>query len=555
MNWQRRPRCDQTPAWPLLQAHAAQRFKGLTSGPQALAQTFAPTFDLRRAFTQDRQRFARWSFDAPPLWADLSKNLIDVEAQRLLNQLAHECGVAALRDAMLRGERINTSEQRAVTHVHGRWAGVDASSFDASNWPLTLVQQAQEAIQKIASIPPDAARIRSDMLDFAEAVRAEGVFTDVVNIGIGGSDLGPRMVVQALRSGGHAAGGPRVHFVANMDGHELAELLPQLNAARTLFIIASKTFGTAETMRNAASARDWFVAQGGQGVARHFVALSANAEAAGAFGAGRCFAFDEGVGGRYSLWSSIGLSIAIAVGRAGFEDLLRGARATDAHFATAPLARNLPVQLALIDLWYRNVLHLGSRCIAPYHHGLRRLPAYLQQLEMESNGKGVDGHGQRLAVASAPITWGEAGSNGQHAFFQMLHQGSDVVPVEFVLVRQPAHTLPGHHDKLLTNALAQARALMQGQPGDAPERHFPGNRPSTVLLLPDLSPHSLGALLALYEHRTLALGALWGINSFDQWGVELGKRHAGEIEAALHGGDASGLDASTQSLLAQIRCD
>jgi glucose-6-phosphate isomerase len=225
----------------------------------------------------------------------------------------------------------------------------------------------------------------------------------------------------------------------------------------------------------------------------------------------------------------------------------------DSHFATAPLPHNLPVQLALLDLWYRNFLSLGSRCVAPYHHGLRSLPAYLQQLEMESNGKRVDMHGRPLAAASALVTWGQVGSNGQHAFFQMLHQGSDVVPVEFVLARQPAHPLPGHHDKLLANALAQARALMLGQAGDAPERHFPGNRPSTVLLLPDLSPHSLGALLALYEHRTFTLGSLWGVNSFDQWGVELGKRHAGEIEAALRSGDATALDPSTAGVLQRLR--
>jgi glucose-6-phosphate isomerase len=401
-------------------------------------------------------------------------------------------------------------------------------------------------------VVPQAAAIQADVLAYAEAVRADGAITDVVNLGIGGSDLGPRMVVQALCASGHASG-PRVHFISNMDGHALAELLPRLRPEATLFIVASKTFGTAETMRNAQSARDWFIAQGGTDVARHFVALSANAAAVQAFGAGRCFAFDDGVGGRFSLWSPIGLSIAIAAGRAGFEALLAGARAMDAHFASAPLAHNLPVQLALLDLWQRDFLHLASRCVAPYHQGLRSLPAYLQQLEMESNGKRVDLHGRPLAAASAPVTWGQAGSNGQHAFFQMLHQGSDVVPVEFVLVRQPAHALPGHHAKLLANALAQARALMLGQAGDAPERHFPGNRPSTVLLLPDLSPHSLGALLALYEHRTFALGSLWGLNSFDQWGVELGKRHAGEIEQALAGGDASALDASTAGLLGWLR--
>ena len=531
MDWHTRPRCDHTATWPLLLAHA-QRF-AIPGG-----------FDLRQAFAQDSGRVERLSFDAPALWADLSKNLIDAEAQNLLNQLAADCGVAAHRDAMLAGERINTSEQRRVTHTFWR---------SDQNQAQALVHQAQAATEDIANLYAEVHTIQAEVLDFAEGVRADRAITDVVNIGIGGSDLGPRMVVQALHASGHVQGGPRVHFVANMDGHELAALLPRLKPAHTLFIVASKSFGTAETLRNAQSARDWFMAHGGTDLARHFVALSCNRAAAQNFGAGRCFAFDDGVGGRYSLWSSIGLSIAIAIGRDGFTQLLRGARAMDTHFADTPLARNLPVQLALLDLWNRNLLGLGSRCVAPYHHGLRRLPAFLQQLEMESNGKGVDLQGRPLAVASAPVTWGEAGSNGQHAFFQMLHQGSDMVPVEFVLVRQPGHALPGHHDKLLANALAQARALMLGQPGDAPERHFAGNRPSTVLLLPDLSPHSLGALLALYEHRTFVLGSLWGINSFDQWGVELGKRHAGEIEAALHGGDAAALDASTTALISRLR--
>ena len=532
MDWRQRPRCDEAPAWPLLQAHFARRFEG----PGA--------FDLRRAFAQDAGRAAAFSLDAGPVFADLSKNLIDVEVRRLLTQLAHECGVAAYRDAMLLGERINTSEDRAVTHVHWRWA------FNPAPAP---VHQAQQAIVIIANVVPEAAATQSAMLDFAEKLRGDAAITDVVNIGIGGSDLGPRMVVQALRAGGHASG-PRLHFVANMDGHELAALLPSLRAQSTLFIVASKTFGTAETVRNATSARDWFHAQGGGDMARHFVAVSANAEAAAAFGAGRCFAFDEGVGGRYSLWSPVGLAIAIAAGRAGFAALLAGAREMDAHFAGAPLTSNLPVQLALLDLWNRNFHGFASRCVAPYHHGLRRLPAYLQQLEMESNGKGVDLRGRALPIASAPVTWGEAGTNGQHAFFQMLHQGCDVVPVEFVLVRRAAHNLPGHHDKLLANALAQARALMLGHAGDAPERHFTGNRPSTTLLLPDLSPRSLGALLALYEHRTFVLGALWGINSFDQWGVELGKQHAEEIRRALECGlEDPRLDPSTRALAERLR--
>ena len=531
MDWRNRPRCDEVPAWALLQRHFAQHFSG------------ADAFDLRQAFALDTGRVARFGFDAPPLHADLSKNLIDDEAQRLLTQLADECGVAALRDAMLAGEHINLSEDRAVTHVHWRSESNQAPALDG---------KAPVAPENIVNLRRNVAAAQAAMLAFADEVRADGAITDVVNLGVGGSDLGPRMVVQALRSGGPTAG-TRVHFVANMDGHELAELLPRLRAERTLFIVASKSFGTAETLQNAASARAWFMAQGGTDLARHFVAVSTNTAAVESFGAGRCFGFDEGVGGRYSLWSSIGLAIAIAVGSRAFRDLLAGAHTMDEHFVQTPLARNLPVQLALLDLWYRNFHGFGSRCVAPYHHGLRRLPAYLQQLEMESNGKRVDTRGRALPLHSAPVTWGEAGSNGQHAFFQKLHQGTQAVPVEFVLVRTAAHQLPGHHDKLLANALAQARALMMGAQGDAPERHFPGNRPSTVLLLPDLSPRSLGALLSLYEHRTFVLGALWGINSFDQWGVELGKQHAGEILRSLSGaGDASALDASTRALVARL---
>lgn len=532
MDWRDRPRCDEVPAWPLLLAHHRRAF----TGPQA--------FDLRHAFAQDAGRFERLSLAAGAVFADLSKNRIDAAALDLLLQLARECGVAAHRDAMFAGARINTSEDRAATHVHWRMPA------DQPLLPAGLDARTREAVHGLVRA---ATAARGRMLDLAERVRAEEAFSDVVNLGIGGSDLGPRLVVQALRACGEVGGGPAVHFVANMDGHDLGGLLARLNPRRTLFIVASKSFGTAETLRNAASARAWLQAGGVRDVGPHFVAVSANAQAAQAFGAGTCLDFDAGVGGRYSLWSTIGLPIALAAGRAAFEQLLAGAHAMDAHFLQAPLARNLPLLLALLDLWHRNAHGWSSRCVVPYHHGLRRLPAYLQQLEMESNGKGVDLHGRPLACASAPVTWGEVGTNGQHAFFQMLHQGSDVVPVEFVLVRAGAHGLAGHQAPLLANALAQARALMLGQAGDVPERHFPGNRPSTTLLLPDLAPASIGALLALYEHRTFALGSLWGINSFDQWGVELGKRHAGPIEAALGGAAPGELDASTLGLLRHLR--
>jgi len=306
-------------------------------------------------------------------------------------------------------------------------------------------------------------------------------------------------------------------------------------------------------MTNAHSAQAWFVAQGGHDVARHFAALTTNVEAARALGITTTFGFWDWVGGRYSLWSAIGLSLAIAIGAEGFRALLAGAHAMDEHFRSAPLAANLPVRLGLLDLWYRNFYGFTSRCVAPYHAALRRLPAYLQQLEMESNGKRVGLDGKPLALATAPVLWGEPGTNGQHAFFQMLHQGSDVVPLEFIAVRTPTHPLPGHHEKLLANALAQAQALMQGKAVGDGHRDFPGNRPSTFIVLDALTPTALGALIALQEHRVFVSGSLWGINSFDQWGVELGKVLARDLEPRLASGDATGLDASTAGLLQRLR--
>jgi len=382
-------------------------------------------------------------------------------------------------------------------------------------------------------------------------VRAERDITDVVHIGIGGSDLGPQMAVQALQNAD--SGGPRLHFISNVDGHELAAVLAQLQARHTLFLIASKTFTTLETLANARSALDWFTAQGGGEVARHFVALTAQPQRAADWGIHTCFGFWDWVGGRYSLWSAIGLPIAIAVGAQAFAQMLAGAHAMDQHFAQAPLAHNLPVRLGLLDVWYRNFLGYSSRSIAPYHHGLRRLPAYLQQLEMESNGKQVDLTGQALTYGSSPVLWGEPGTNGQHAFFQMLHQGSDVVPVEFVAVKNATHALPDHQALLLSNVLAQAQALMVGKSDAGGHKNFAGNRPSTFILLEDLTPFNLGALIAMQEHRVFVSGAVWGINSFDQWGVELGKVLARDIHARIESGDVAGLDASTAQLLQRIR--
>jgi glucose-6-phosphate isomerase len=341
--------------------------------------------------------------------------------------------------------------------------------------------------------------------------------------------------------------------VSNVDGHELAAVLKGLKAENTLFLIASKTFTTLETMTNARSALAWFQAQGSQDVSRHFAALTTNVAAAAEMGITTTFGFWDWVGGRYSFWSAIGLPLAIAIGAQGFRDLLAGAHAMDQHFQSAPFEANLPVRLGLLDVWYRNFMHYSSRSVAPYHSALRRLPAYLQQLEMESNGKRVDRNGHALPYGTSPVLWGEPGTNGQHAYFQMLHQGTDVVPVEFTAVKKPTHNLADHHELLLANVIAQAQALMLGQADEGGHQHFPGNRPSSFLLLDELTPTSLGALIALQEHRVFVSGSVWGINSFDQWGVELGKVLAKDIHARLLSGDTQGLDASSAALLQRVR--
>jgi glucose-6-phosphate isomerase len=329
--------------------------------------------------------------------------------------------------------------------------------------------------------------------------------------------------------------------------------LQGLQAEKTLFLVASKSFTTLETLTNALSAKRWFEAKGGTNVSRHFAALTTNVEAAGQFGIQTCFGFWDWVGGRYSLWSAIGLPLAIAIGADNFRAFLAGAHAMDQHFFHAEPAQNLPVRLGLLDVWYRNFLHYTSRCIAPYHSALKRYAPYLQQLEMESNGKHVDHAGQALPYGTAPVLWGEPGTNGQHAFFQMLHQGTDVVPLEFVAVKNATHALPDHQALLLSNALAQAQALMVGKSDAGGHKNFAGNRPSTFILLEDLTPFNLGALIALQEHRVFVSGAVWGINSFDQWGVELGKVLAKDIHARIESGELAGLDASTAQLLQRIR--
>ncbi len=522
-----RIRCDRTPAWGLLQAD----FK-----------THGQAFDLRKAFAGHSQRFEVFSQSAPHVFADLSKNLIDQPTQALLFDLARQTGVAQHRDAMFAGDQINTTEQRAVMH----WL--------LRNPPLAHIKQAQLAITNVAIEFKEVHATLDAMLAYAQTVRADEAITDIVNIGIGGSDLGPQMALLAL--GEFVLPGKRFHFVSNVDGHELAAVLRKIKPESTLFLVASKTFTTIETMTNARSAKAWFEAQGGTDIARHFAALTTNVAAANAFGISTTFGFWDWVGGRYSVWSAIGLPLAIAIGAPGFREFLAGAHDMDEHFRTAPLEQNLPVRLGLLDVWYRNFHGFTSRSIAPYHSALKRYPAYLQQLEMESNGKRVDAAGQTLPFGTSPVLWGEPGTNGQHAYFQMLHQGTDVVPVEFVAVKKAKHTLPGHHTLLLANVLAQAQALMMGQAdpdtGGEGARHFTGNRPSTFLLLDELTPTSLGALIALQEHRVFVSGSVWGINSFDQWGVELGKLLAKNVEARLLSGDAAGLDGSTAGLLARL---
>ena len=515
-------RCDRTPAWAELHAHFEAQGRH---------------FDLRQAFDQDADRVAHFSQRAPHVLADLSKNLISRQSESLLLALARQCGVLTHRDAMFAGLPINTTEGRPVMHFLLRQP---KGSGSGQPWEKELAEVHQTL---------DA------MLAYAEQVRGDPGITHVVNIGIGGSDLGPRMATRALRA--FQVPGKQFLFVSNVDGHELDAVLQGLDARKTLFLIASKTFTTAETMTNARSAKRWFEAQVGPEAAhlmpRHFAALTTNVKAAAEFGIRTTFGFWDWVGGRYSVMSAIGLPLAISIGATRFREFLAGAHAMDRHFLTQAPAQNLPLRLGLLDVWYRNFHRFNSRHVAPYHSLMFRWGAYLQQLEMESNGKRVDRDGQALTYDTAPIIWGEPGTIGQHAYFQMLHQGSEPVPVEFVAVKEAAHALEGHHSQLLANALAQGQALMTGKASADGQRHFPGNRPSTFLLLERLEPASLGALIALQEHRVFVSGSVWGINSFDQWGVELGKVLAKDIEPRLASGDVQGLDASTAALVQALR--
>jgi len=509
--------------------------------------------DWFAADTGTPSRAERFTVEGGGLLADFSKNRITDETLRLLVALADEAGVATRRDAMFAGEVVNPTEGRAALHTALRATAADA--------PFHAQVAAERA--KMAAF---AERVRSGAWRGYTGKRIR----HVVNIGIGGSDLGPKMVVHALAHLAH----PDIstYFVSNVDGADLARVLARIDPEETLAIVVSKTFTTLETMTNARSLRDWLVQRGcpEDALAKHFVGVSANPAEVVKFGIARENVFEmwDWVGGRYSLWSAVGLSIMIAVGAAHFDALLAGAHEMDEHFREAPLARNLPVLLGVIGIWYRNFFGLQSYLVAPYSEALHFLPSYLQQLEMESNGKSARLDGAYVDYATAAVTWGEPGTNGQHAFFQMLHQGPTIVPIDFIAVLKPQQTLVNHQAKLLANCFAQSEALMLGRTEDearnvagadkpqlVPHLVFPGNRPSTTLVLDALTPRSLGALIALYEHKVLVQAAVWNINPFDQWGVELGKILGKVVEADLTAAtfDAHKHDSSTSALIERAR--
>jgi glucose-6-phosphate isomerase len=490
-------------------------------------------------FAAEPERMKRLTLEACGLRLDLSKQSWTLEGLDAALNLARAAGVEALRDAMFAGEPINTFERRAVLH-------------------MALRAQAGDAF----AVLPEVEAVRARMKAFAEGVRSGEVkgatgkrFRSILHIGIGGSDLGPRLVWDALR-----ALKPQIdlRFVANVDGTELALQTAGLDPAETLVVIVSKTFTTQETLANAEAARAWLAASLGEGsVGAHLAAVSTALDKTAAFGIAedRVFGFWDWVGGRYSLWSAVSLSVATALGWDVFERLLGGAREMDAHFRTAPLEANAPVLLALAQVFNRDGLDRRSRSVVPYAHRLRRLPAFLQQLEMESNGKGVGRDGSPIAHGTAPVVFGGEGTNVQHAYFQQMHQGPDAVPSEFIAVAETDEAPAGMQAKLLANVIAQAEALMVGRrdPKLGRERAFPGNRPSTLILMDRLTPERLGELVALYEHKTFVEGAIWGINSFDQWGVELGKTLASRILSELEGGKPGAHDPSTTALIERLK--
>lgn len=513
---------------------------------------------LRELFATEPRRFEQFSLEFEDILLDFSKNRITAETFRLLLQLAEETRLSEGIEALFSGQRINRTENRAVLHMALRNRSAQPFKVDGKD------------------VMPEVNRVLEQMKDFTHRLRS-GVWkgysgkaiTDVVNIGIGGSDLGPCMVTEALKP---YASGIRAHFVSNVDATHLCETLKHLNPETTLFIIASKTFTTQETMTNAATAREWFLQHGTVAdIARHFVAVSTNTKAVTEFGIApeNMFVFWDWVGGRFSLWSAIGLPIACALGFEHFEQLLEGAHAMDQHFRYTPAEKNIPVVMALIGIWNTNFLGAATTAILPYDQYLHRLPAYLQQAEMESNGKSIDRNGQPVAYTTGPVIWGEPGTNGQHAFYQLIHQGTQLVPCDFLVPARSHNPVGDHHAKLVANCFAQSEALMNGKTYDevvaemkaaglpdehikqlAPYRVFEGNRPSNTILFRQLTPRTLGSLIAMYEHKIFVQGLIWNIFSFDQWGVELGKTLAARILSELNN-DApiAHHDASTQALI------
>jgi glucose-6-phosphate isomerase len=515
---------------------------------------------MRDLFASDPQRFARFSLRLGGILFDYSKNRITAETMSLLLDLARQANLGEKIQAMFRGAKINTTEERAVLHVALR---------NRSNRPIYVDGQ---------DVMPEVNRVLAQMRQFSEAVRSGAwtgytgkAITDVVNIGIGGSDLGPKMVTTALRPYGKP--GLNVHYVSNVDSTDLVETLKVLNPETALFLVASKTFTTQETMANARAARAWFLQASGDetAIARHFVAMSTNREAVIDFGIdpANMLEFWDWVGGRYSLWSAIGLSIALTVGMDRFEELLAGAHRVDEHFSTAPFEENIPVIMALLGIWYNNFFGAQSHAILPYDQYLVHFPSYFQQGDMESNGKSVTHEGQWVDYTTGPIIWGQPGTNGQHAFYQLIHQGTKLIPCDFLAAAQSHNPLGHQQEMLLSNYFAQTEALMRGKTSEetraelvaqgysgerlerlVPAKTFPGNRPTNSFLYPKLTPEVLGALIALYEHKIFVQGVIWDVNSFDQMGVELGKELAKAILPELEGEERiTAHDASTNGLI------
>ena len=534
-----------SPAWVALEKHKKE---------------MAP-LHMRSLFEQDPGRFGRFSLSSCDILLDYSKNRITEQTMALLFALARDADVEGWRERMFRGERINVTENRAVLHVALR---------NRSNRPILVDgKDVMPAVNSVLGrIAAFVARVRCGEWRGYSGKRIRSV----VNIGIGGSDLGPVMVCEALKPYGRDSG-LQMHFMSNIDGGHVREILDQVDPETTLFIVSSKSFSTQETLTNALSCRRWFLDSGAgeEAIAHHFVSVSANVEAAQRFGIlpENVFGFWDWVGGRYSLWSAIGLPIALYIGMERFEELLAGAHQMDEHFRTTPLEQNMPVIMALLGIWYNDFFGAQSHAILPYDQYLHRLTAYLQQAEMESNGKRVQRNGEPVDYDTCPIIWGEPGTNGQHAYFQLLHQGTRLVPADFIAPLESYHHLGEHHAILLSNFFGQTRALMwgknaaevraelaaagmQGEELEAlvPHKVLPGNRPSNTLLIPKLTPRTLGSLLALYEHKIFVQGVIWRVDSFDQWGVEFGKQVAGEILPDLQGsGPVEKYDSSTNGLI------